>query len=60
VLIPKENWQEIFQTMEGIEVIPVTRLEEVFRHALLASNKQAENIHPISRVDIYPSVSAGV
>jgi Lon-like ATP-dependent protease len=32
VLIPKENWQEIFEGLEGVRVVPVDRMEEVFRH----------------------------
>jgi Lon-like ATP-dependent protease len=32
VLIPKENWQAIFEGLEGIKVIPVDRMEDVFRH----------------------------
>jgi ATP-dependent Lon protease len=30
VLIPRENWQESFRDMAGIQVIPVDRLEQVF------------------------------
>lgn len=30
VLIPKENWQEIFEGLEGVKVIAVERMEEVF------------------------------
>jgi len=32
VIIPKENWQAIFEGLEGVRVIPVDRLEEAFRH----------------------------
>ncbi len=32
VLIPKENWQQIFEGLEGVKVIPVERMEEVFHH----------------------------
>jgi Lon-like ATP-dependent protease len=32
VLIPKENWQAIFGGLEGVQVIPVDRMEDVFRH----------------------------
>jgi Lon-like ATP-dependent protease len=32
VLIPQENWQEIFDGLEGVKVIPVERMEQVFRH----------------------------
>ncbi|TLM99128.1 ATP-dependent protease LonB, partial [bacterium] len=34
VLVPKENYQAIFKDMAGIEVIPVDRLEDVFKYAL--------------------------
>ncbi|MHA6485173.1 ATP-dependent protease LonB [Paenibacillus sp. strain BS8-2] len=32
VIIPKENWQAIFADLNGLRVIPVERVEEVFRH----------------------------
>lgn len=32
VIIPKENWQEIFAGLNGVQVIPVERMEEVFKH----------------------------
>ncbi|WP_003544929.1 ATP-dependent protease LonB [Desulfotomaculum nigrificans] len=35
VFIPKENYQEIFKDMEGINVVPVEYLSEVIKGALL-------------------------
>jgi Lon-like ATP-dependent protease len=35
VLIPKDNWQAIFKEIPGIEVIPVEKLEEVLKLALI-------------------------
>ena len=32
VLIPKENWQAIFEGLEGVKVIAIDRIEEAFRH----------------------------
>lgn len=32
VIIPRENWQAIFADLEGLQVIPVERVEEVFKH----------------------------
>jgi len=32
VIIPQENWQAIFADLDGLEVIPVERIEEVFKH----------------------------
>ncbi|NHN30127.1 ATP-dependent protease LonB [Paenibacillus agricola] len=34
VIIPKENWQEIFSGLHGLEVIPVESIEEVLHVAL--------------------------
>lgn len=34
VIIPKENWQEIFSGLNGLEVIPVESIEEVLDYAL--------------------------
>lgn len=44
VIIPKENWQEIFNEMSGIEIIAVETLQEVLQHALMreAPSKQPE------------------
>jgi Lon-like ATP-dependent protease len=35
VYIPLENNQKLFSTLEGIEVVPVEKLEEVINGALL-------------------------
>ncbi|MDI3481457.1 MAG: ATP-dependent Lon protease [Tepidanaerobacteraceae bacterium] len=40
VIIPKENWQEIFKTMD-IKIIAVDRIEEVMEHALVSSNSNS-------------------
>lgn len=37
VLIPKENWQEMFKGLPGIEVIPVEKLEEIIEKAVISS-----------------------
>jgi Lon-like ATP-dependent protease len=34
VILPKENWQDIFANLHGLEVIAVESIEEVFEHAL--------------------------
>jgi ATP-dependent Lon protease len=34
VLIPKENWQDIFSDLPGVQVIPVDTIDEVLMHAL--------------------------
>lgn len=35
VLIPRDNWQEIFRSLSGIQVIPVQNVNEVLAEALL-------------------------
>lgn len=35
VLIPKENWQEMFQDEQAIQIIPVERVEEVIKLAVI-------------------------
>ncbi len=35
VIIPKDNWQALFASMEGIEVVPAETLEEVLQNALV-------------------------
>lgn len=35
VLVPRDNWQGIFNEMDGMRVIAVDTLEDVFQHALV-------------------------
>jgi len=44
VIIPKENWQEIFSDLNGLQVIAVSRIEEVLAHVFpdLANWKEEE------------------
>lgn len=51
VLIPKENWQEIYKNC-GIEVIPVETIQEVIEYALV-NRKESKGI-------VSPSRDAGV
>lgn len=48
VFIPAENYQEIFKTMSGIQVVPVERLEEVLEGALLST--QAKTNYESTRI----------
>lgn len=40
VIIPKENWQNLYSHRKDIEIIPVENLEEVLLHALLEDKKE--------------------
>ncbi|RNB90524.1 ATP-dependent protease LonB [Brevibacillus fluminis] len=42
VLIPEENWQSIFTEMEGIQVIPVSMVQEGLKLALLDEEVELE------------------
>ena len=35
MVIPKENWQEMFKDQSGFRVIPVETIEQLLEHALL-------------------------
>ncbi|MFO7263991.1 MAG: S16 family serine protease, partial [Bacillota bacterium] len=39
VLIPKDNWQSMFDEMEGIQVIPVENIDQLFAHALIGDSQ---------------------
>lgn len=41
IIIPKENWQEIFRDLDGVHVVPVETLAEVFEKALLTREPSA-------------------
>lgn len=41
VIIPKENWQEMFAGLNGLQVIPVDTVDEVLQHALGIGGEEA-------------------
>jgi Lon-like ATP-dependent protease len=41
VVIPKENWQEMFKEQRGFEVIPITTIEELLRECLVKPQARA-------------------
>jgi Lon-like ATP-dependent protease len=51
VIIPRENWQDIFAGIEGVEVIAVDTVEEVLQAAL--KNPGGDNVlHMPSAADV--------
>jgi Lon-like ATP-dependent protease len=48
VLIPEENWQSIFAEMEGIQVIPVSTVEEAIRLALMEEMEEEAAMAPFA------------
>ncbi|NLP36903.1 MAG: ATP-dependent protease LonB [Firmicutes bacterium] len=41
VLLPQENWQQLFSHYHDLEIIPVTHFEEVLAHALCRPQQQS-------------------
>jgi Lon-like ATP-dependent protease len=59
VIIPKENWQEIFNGLNGLEVIPVESVEEVLNYTLgvqLSQLSETSGVQP----DLIPTASVTV
>ncbi|MGI6064893.1 MAG: ATP-dependent protease LonB [Bacillota bacterium] len=44
IIIPKENWQEVFTKLTDCKVIAVERLEEIFKLALLPTKPQGKPV----------------
>jgi Lon-like ATP-dependent protease len=59
VMIPKENWQEIFEGLSGLKVIPVESIEEVLHVALGIQFTQLSEVSSI-QPDSLPSASITV
>lgn len=44
IIIPKENWQETFKDFD-VKIIPVERIEEVIKEAIIDNNKRSIQIN---------------
>ena len=44
VIIPKDNWQDMFRTFEGIEIIPVERIEQVIERSMMPEVLEQEAV----------------
>ncbi|RAP77842.1 ATP-dependent protease LonB [Paenibacillus montanisoli] len=53
VLIPRENWQAIFADLQGVRVIPVDHVEEVFRHVFGTEDIQAQSASAQPAADVF-------
>ncbi|KJS18120.1 MAG: Lon protease [Peptococcaceae bacterium BRH_c4b] len=58
VLIPAENYQETFRDLEGVKVLPVTRLEQVLKDALVEDPGLTNPAPVVVKADVL--VAAGV
>jgi Lon-like ATP-dependent protease len=59
VLIPKENWQDLFSGLNGLKVIPVESIEEVLHHALGVQFSMLSEVHGV-QPDFMPTASITV
>ncbi len=57
VIIPRENWQAIFEGLEGLQVIAVDRVEEVFRHVFPQSETDLEATETPLQNDLFMPTS---
>ncbi len=51
VIIPKENWQELYAAMD-IEVIPVETLPEVLKHAMVKNSEVLRKDTPVAMPEV--------
>lgn len=58
VLVPAENYQETFRDLEGVKVLPVTRLEQVLKDALVEEPGLTNPAPVVVKADVL--VAAGV
>jgi Lon-like ATP-dependent protease len=60
VVIPAENYQDLFKNLPGVKVIPVERLEEVFQAALITKSKGRKlELNAPSPLDILSATGFG-
>lgn len=60
VVVPAENYQDLFKNLPGVKVIPVERLEEVFQAALIRKPKgRKRNFDAPAALDILSAAGFG-
>ncbi|GGI96373.1 ATP-dependent protease LonB [Alicyclobacillus cellulosilyticus] len=61
VLIPKDNWREMYQQVQGVKVVPVERFEDVLRLSLVGGmadpiakspDVSVHNVRPLGTVSL--------
>ncbi|AZN42311.1 ATP-dependent protease LonB [Paenibacillus albus] len=53
VIIPRENWQAIFADLQGVQVIPVDHVEEVFKHVFGVEESHVPAAIPSPAADVF-------
>lgn len=63
-LIPEENWQDIFETLEGIDVVPVKTINDVVENALLQAKEPQPTLvssrNHSTLLGASPKISSGI
>lgn len=57
VLIPKDNWQNIFESMSMIKVVPLSRLEDALSEALVTGEQRRQAVASLERTDVMSASS---
>ncbi|MFF2092030.1 ATP-dependent protease LonB [Paenibacillus sp. NPDC058174] len=53
VIIPRENWQAIFADLQGLKVIPVDRVDEVFNYVFPVGETAVEDVEGHVATDLF-------
>ena len=57
VIIPKDNWQDMFRTFEGIEIIAVERIEQVIEQSMRPEALEQEAVVPTPAPGLIPAAT---
>ncbi len=60
VIIPRENWQETYRHMEGVEIIPVDRIQEVINLAFTKTEQPKAEVIPVPQASIRAAGGLGM
>ncbi|GGD54455.1 ATP-dependent protease LonB [Paenibacillus nasutitermitis] len=53
VIIPRENWQAIFADLQGLQIVPVGHIDEVFKHVFRDMDKLIPALQPSSASEVF-------
>ncbi|HBS60186.1 MAG TPA: ATP-dependent protease LonB [Firmicutes bacterium] len=60
VIIPRENWQETYRHMEGVEIIPVDRIQEVINLAFTKTEQPKAEVIPVPQASMRAAGGLGM
>lgn len=50
VIIPKENWQNLYNKLDGVEIVPITTLEEAIQESMTIKEEEKVKLIPSNRL----------